>query len=588
MAELQGSLGGLGLPAIVQLIGELHQSGNLELTRNGSCGVLGFDDGRLVAASYNTELHGLQALAACTLELVEGEFLFVEGTPVGERTLDLSGSDLQKLFDRIAAGEVAADSLGLRPANADDSAAPETCPLLGFMDDASRHYSRPTALHRCYASGAPALVSGQEQRDLCLSGRFSTCPRFRNASTTNSVGTAPAPAPVARTPVSTPRAAASPRGVPAGVSARMAAASQMHAPDASPPTGEAASTGMREYDPDVLHTAPPPDRRFRLRSQRGLSLVAIRGLVGLVVLVVGAFLVFAFLMGGFGQPTASVAVQSEPASTLPGVVTSIPRPTPDSGSLAKPVTASSSPVPQTAAPVARTLPGALPAQSSPSTAPAAVSTAPPAVAIGVPTLPPAPTAGAAAAPAPGQMLVDVRFASGPQQGWLDNPPYAMWSDGAYRLRAAQVAHFVAVSAPILAPLSDVVVSATLRKTGGPPGGGYGLVVRTQSPDSLNGVNQDARAYVFEAGDRGEFGIWRRDGDHWVDLVPWTRSESVRPGGSPNDVEVRAVGDQLTFSVNGAELAAIQDDRLASGGVGVFVGGDYNEVALDRFVAQVPD
>jgi hypothetical protein len=137
-------------------------------------------------------------------------------------------------------------------------------------------------------------------------------------------------------------------------------------------------------------------------------------------------------------------------------------------------------------------------------------------------------------------------------------------------------------------LSNVVVSGTFRKTGGPPGGGYGLVIRDQGPEPRDGVNQTMSAYVLEAGDLGEFGIWRRDGDHWVDLVPWMRSGSVRPGGSPNDLLVRAIGDQLTFSINGTQVASVRDDKLVSGGVGVFVGGDYNEVALDRFTVQVPD
>jgi hypothetical protein len=96
-----------------------------------------------------------------------------------------------------------------------------------------------------------------------------------------------------------------------------------------------------------------------------------------------------------------------------------------------------------------------------------------------------------------------------------------------------------------------------------------------------------RAYVFEAGDLGEFGVWRRDEDHWVDLVPWTRSSAVRPGGSPNDLVVRAIGDQLNFSVNGVDLVTVKDASLPFGKVGLFVGGDYNEVALDHFAVQVP-
>jgi hypothetical protein len=83
-------------------------------------------------------------------------------------------------------------------------------------------------------------------------------------------------------------------------------------------------------------------------------------------------------------------------------------------------------------------------------------------------------------------------------------------------------------------------------------------------------------------------VWRRDGDHWVDLVPWTRSASIRPGGSPNDLVVRAVDNRLTFTVNGSQVASVQDDTFTSGAVGVFVGGDNNEVALDHFAVQLPD
>ena len=52
--------------------------------------------------------------------------------------------------------------------------------------------------------------------------------------------------------------------------------------------------------------------------------------------------------------------------------------------------------------------------------------------------------------------------------------------------------------------------------------------------------------------------------------------------------VRALGVQMTFNVNGMQVAVVEDDTLASGGVGIFVGGDYNEVALDHFSVQLPD
>jgi hypothetical protein len=192
-----------------------------------------------------------------------------------------------------------------------------------------------------------------------------------------------------------------------------------------------------------------------------------------------------------------------------------------------------------------------------------------------------------AASTPPDALLDVRFASGPADRWVENRPYAAWSDGAYRMKAVDATRFVAVGVPMNQAFSDVIVSATFHKTGGGPGGGYGLIVRDQGPGPRDGVNQQANAYILEAGDLGQFGIWRRDGDHWVDLVPWTVSPTVRPGGSPNDLSVTAQGSTLAFAVNGVQLASVQDDTFAAGGIGVFIGGDYNEVALDRFTVQLP-
>ena len=89
------------------------------------------------------------------------------------------------------------------------------------------------------------------------------------------------------------------------------------------------------------------------------------------------------------------------------------------------------------------------------------------------------------------------------------------------------------------------------------------------------------------GDRGEVGIWRREGDHWVDLVPWTRSEAVRPGSMVNELMVQAVGQRLIFLVNGTEVANLVASDLQGEGVGIFVGGDLNEVLLDQFIVQAP-
>jgi hypothetical protein len=146
---------------------------------------------------------------------------------------------------------------------------------------------------------------------------------------------------------------------------------------------------------------------------------------------------------------------------------------------------------------------------------------------------------------------------------------------------------VAIGAPIPDEPGDVDVTGTFRKVGGPPGGGYGLVLRDQGPGRQDGLAQSGQFYVFEVGEGDKVGVWRRDDDHWVDLLPWTPSEAVHPGMAQNQVRVTAIGERMSFFVNGTLITSLPDTILRRGAAGIFVGGDGNEVTLERFTIQVP-
>jgi hypothetical protein len=122
---------------------------------------------------------------------------------------------------------------------------------------------------------------------------------------------------------------------------------------------------------------------------------------------------------------------------------------------------------------------------------------------------------------------------------------------------------------------------------GPPGGGYGIIVHDQDNVVRDGTSQDGHYYVLEAGDKGEVGIWRRDGDHWVDLLPWQHADAVKTDTGTNELVVRAVGSVLSLSVNGTPVATRTDAAFTGGSVGLFVGGDGNQVAVSRFTVQTP-
>jgi hypothetical protein len=191
--------------------------------------------------------------------------------------------------------------------------------------------------------------------------------------------------------------------------------------------------------------------------------------------------------------------------------------------------------------------------------------------------------------APLRVLLDERFTDN-RRRWPDDSGATAWltRDG-YRLAARWPDRFVAVGAQLANPVRDVTVTASFRKVGGPPGGGYGVILRDQGPGPRDGLYQGGRYYVLEVGDRAELGIWRRDNDHWVDLISWVKSGRVRPGGEPNEVQARVDGRRLIFVVNGTQVASIEDGDgvLPVGDVGVFAGGDGNDVLLEHLVVQVP-
>jgi hypothetical protein len=91
--------------------------------------------------------------------------------------------------------------------------------------------------------------------------------------------------------------------------------------------------------------------------------------------------------------------------------------------------------------------------------------------------------------------------------------------------------------------------------------------------------------VFVVNDAGELGIWRRDGERWIDLVPWTPHQAVQREDATNILSVSAVGPRFTFGVNGVEVADVTDATLREGGVGVYTSGDFNDVLVERLVVQ---
>jgi hypothetical protein len=171
--------------------------------------------------------------------------------------------------------------------------------------------------------------------------------------------------------------------------------------------------------------------------------------------------------------------------------------------------------------------------------------------------------------------------------WTAAPRNTAWLEAnRYHLFAHTPGAFVAVRAPLAAVPSDLVVNGTFHKVGGPAGGGYGLILQDQATGAGDGVDQSGQYIVAAVSDRGEVGVWRRDGAQWLDLLPWTRSPAVRTNTASNDLIVNVRGGRLRFQVNDTEVADLEVGPRP-GGVGIFAGGDLNEVLVDSFRVQAP-
>jgi hypothetical protein len=183
-------------------------------------------------------------------------------------------------------------------------------------------------------------------------------------------------------------------------------------------------------------------------------------------------------------------------------------------------------------------------------------------------------------------VLDERFASN-VRNWRNNPDSTAWiADRTYQLFVRRPGQFIAIGAPLMDRFKDVVVTGRFRKTGGPAGGAYGLLVRDQGPGPRDGLNQTGTYYVLGVTDQG-VAIRRRVGDHWVDVAPWTPSAAVSPNGGTIDLTALAMGQQLALMVNGTVVATATDNTASEGTVGIFTSGDLNEVGLEQFIVEVP-
>jgi hypothetical protein len=106
----------------------------------------------------------------------------------------------------------------------------------------------------------------------------------------------------------------------------------------------------------------------------------------------------------------------------------------------------------------------------------------------------------------------------------------------------------------------------------------------------------ATFYSFRVSTDGYFTLdaamgYEREEVVWKEIIPWRKSPHIRVGGTPNRLEVIAIDDQITLSINGETVHTLHDDTLTAGAIGLaaqhFVGHGAR-FGFDNLTLRQPD
>jgi hypothetical protein len=168
-----------------------------------------------------------------------------------------------------------------------------------------------------------------------------------------------------------------------------------------------------------------------------------------------------------------------------------------------------------------------------------------------------------------------------EQKWgIGNSPYGrIWyDDGEYHMSSKERT-FVVMYAPSDAyNTENATVKVTARSVDGEaPSAGFGLMVHCAQSKAKQ--LEDYALLIYPT-DEPEYEIIKHKDGNQSAVVTKTKSSAIHSGSTPNTLEIRIQGTQLTFYVNGQYLTRITDtENFRRGRAGLYT-SDSHEVAFD--------
>ncbi len=177
--------------------------------------------------------------------------------------------------------------------------------------------------------------------------------------------------------------------------------------------------------------------------------------------------------------------------------------------------------------------------------------------------------------------------SDPHSGWPemhDRGGEIAYRDGGYLLQLNQQQSVLWAETQRFANLKDVVIKVDAIIDSSTGDGEFGLICRYHDDGGI------ASYYMLTITEDGYAAIWRAQGNDWEAVVDWVRIPWSLRGKHIYTLTASCVGNTLSLSVNGQEVARGRDNALTQGDVGVVIAtGDTAGfgILFDNFVLRRP-
>ena len=153
-----------------------------------------------------------------------------------------------------------------------------------------------------------------------------------------------------------------------------------------------------------------------------------------------------------------------------------------------------------------------------------------------------------------------------------------YADEEFHMRAKEKMYLVMYAPGADYTTENARVRVTARSVDGvSPASGYGLIVHGEK--SSDNALEDYALLIYTGSDPQYQVVLHKNGIQKT-LVPWTRSQIIRPGTNPNQLEIRSKGDELSFYINGRYLTRLTDTENNKRGVAGLYTSETGEVAFD--------